>query len=152
MANHTPKTDTQENQLSELIKKRQFEEAEMLLKSAYPESQIIRVLHQLAEQSTGLLTYTFAHYLIQKYNTSFWHKVAAVIASESLDHVVEGHNAGLYHILKAIELNPTDWLLQESALGFYAKGLLDRSQALSFAQEVLKHEPTNKLAAKIMNE
>jgi hypothetical protein len=75
--------------------------------------------------------------------------VAACITSESLDHVLHGHHAGLFHILEAIKLDSQDYLLKEYALGFYGKGLLSKEEALFFAQDVLKYEPNNKLALKI---
>jgi hypothetical protein len=151
MANHTIKQDENEIQLVNHLKNRRFEEAEQLLHAFYQPHQFSRVLHQIAENKTGLITYTFITTLIQKYNSSFWHKIAAVIAAESLDHVQEGLNVGLYHVLKAIELNASDWQLKEIALGYHAKGLLDTDQAKVFAKEVLEHEPNNKLALKILD-
>ena len=152
MNTQTSSEDKILNQLGELIISYQFDEAEKLIDSYIRESQIIRILHYLTEQKTGILSYTFVNYLIQKHHSAFWHRVAACITSESLDHVSQGHKAGLYHSLKAIELNPDDYLLKEYALSFYSEGFMDKALAKEFAQAVLEKEPNNKLALKILND
>jgi hypothetical protein len=139
------------NQLGQFLKELKFEEAEKLLTTAFHPPQYIRVLHNVTEQKTGLISYTFVNYLIQKYQNAFWHKVAACIAAESLDKVVLGHSAGLFHILQAIRLDPQDWMLKDYALSFYKDGILEKSLAKQFAQEVLKFEPKNQQALKISN-
>lgn len=139
-------------QLSHLLVERNFAQAADLIQTAFQSSQVTRILHNLTEQSTGLITYAFVNYMIRRENTAFWHKVAACIASESLDKVPQGHNTGLYHILEAIKLDPHDWMLKEYALGFYQEGLLQKEKARQFSLEILAHEPANKLALKILAE
>lgn len=139
------------NQLAQFLKDLKFEEAEKLLTTTFSPPQYIRILHNITEQKTGLISYTFVNHLIHKYQTAFWHKVAACIAAESLDHVALGHNAGLYHILQAIRLDPQDWMLKDYALSFYKEGILDKGLAKQYAQEVLKFEPKNQQALKIIN-
>ncbi|MCU0447591.1 MAG: hypothetical protein MUE85_22050 [Microscillaceae bacterium] len=131
------------------LKNLNFGEAEKTLLENFRLAQITRVLHQITEQHTGLLTYTFVNYIIQKSPSAFWHRVAACLAAESLDHIMLGHSAGLYHILQAIELTPDDWTLKEYALGFYKEGILDKQLALQFAHTVLQYEPHNQVALKI---
>lgn len=136
-------------QLADFIQNRQFEEAEALLMEAFPRPRIARALHSITQQETGLLTYTFTNYLIQKHGTAFWHRVAACIVAESLD-IAQGNRAGLYHVMEAIKLAPDDWHLKEYALGFYDKGCLELAQAQDFAKLVLEYEPYNRLALRIV--
>lgn len=150
MSIHTTSDDEHQRTIAQLLKTREFDEAADFIATNIKKSQIIRVLHTLTEQDTGLLSYTFVNYILIKEESAFWHKVAACIATESLNHVVQGHNAGLFHILRAIELDPKDYLLKEYALGFYEEGLLTISMARTFAKEVLQHEAGNKQAARIL--
>lgn len=148
----TKEQDLSIKQLNNFILERNFEEAAKIILHEIQPAQVTRVLHQLTEQGLGLMSYTFINYMIQQEPVAFWHKVAACLASESLDKISRGHNAGLYHILLAVELAPQDWSLKEYALGFYQEGLLDLSKARQFALEILAHEPDNKLALKILSE
>jgi hypothetical protein len=138
------------NSLVTSLKMLDFAEAEKILTHNFRSAQITRILHHITEQHTGLLSYTFVNYILQKSPSAFWHRVAACLAAESLDHILLGHTAGLFHILQAIQLDPNDWLLKEYALGFYKEGILDKKLALQFAQIVLQHEPQNQLALKIL--
>jgi hypothetical protein len=138
------------NSIVSSLKMLDFAEAEKILLANFRTAQITRILHSITEQHTGLLTYTFVNHLLQKSPSAFWHRVAACLAAESLDHILLGHTAGLYHILQAIKLAPDDWMLKEYALGFYKEGILDKKLALQFAQIVLQNEPQNQLALKVL--
>jgi hypothetical protein len=136
-------------ELLKLLKSLQFEQVEIILNEHVKPANIIRTLHQVTELGAGIMTYTFVNYILTKTETPFWHRVAACVISESIEHIQEGNNAGLYHILKAIQLAPEDWLLKEYALSFYEDGILEEEMAVIFAKEVLLKEPFNKLALKI---
>ena len=138
--------------LSSMLAERKFAESANFIEKNFKTSEITRILHNITEQGLGLICYAFANYMIQKNPRAFWHKVAACIASESLDNAVQGHNTGLYHILAAIELDEDDWMLQEYALVFYQEGLLSKDKARQFALQVIVHEPKNKLALKVLAE
>ncbi|GAB4398813.1 MAG: hypothetical protein OHK0053_18080 [Microscillaceae bacterium] len=127
-----------------------FEEARQLLEYEVKKSQVVRFLHHVTEEHTGLLSYAFINYVLTQEPTAFWHRAAAYLAAESLVGYKLGNHVGLYHILQAIALAPEDWLLKEYALSFYEKGLLANSQAQELAEEVLRHEPFNRLALRIV--
>lgn len=145
-------TNDPHKELALLILSYRFEEAREFINQHIKEPQIIRTLHYITEQETGLLSYAFINYVLQKEENSFWHKVASVISSESLDKIDKGHQTGLYHLLRAIELNPDDYLLKESALRFYNLQLLGKEKAMEFAQAVLQAEPENRQATRILQE
>lgn len=136
--------------LLQSLKSLQFEEVEQLLDQNVKTSEITRTLHQVTEKGAGILAYTFVNYMVARHQTAFWHRVAACVIAESLEHVEQGNNAGLYHILEAIKLAPEDWMLKEYALSFHDDGILEEDMAQSFAKTVLEKEPFNKLAAKII--
>lgn len=139
-----------QQQFSDLLSAHRFSEASTLLLSEVKPSQVTRFLHQVAEQEAGILVYTFVNEQLILSQSAFWHRVAACIISESMGHIKQGHKAGLYHILKAIELDPSDWLLKEYALSFYEEGVLEAPLAKQFAADVLKEEDFNKLALRIL--
>ncbi len=139
-----------QQQFSDLLLNHQFSAASVLLTKEVKPLQVTRFLHQIAEQEAGILVYTFVNAQLIQAPSAFWHKVAACIISESMGHIKQGHKAGLYHILKAIELDPKDWLLKEYALSFYDEGVLEAPLAKQFAEEVLGQENFNKLALRIL--
>ena len=136
--------------LSTLLIAYQFDEAEVYLKSHVPGHEIIKVLHWMAEEETGLLTYTFSSYLASTHGTAFWHQASAVLLMESLSNLPSGHLAGYYHLNKAIALAPADWKLKEYVLNFYKEGLIDTPDAQSLAHDVLANDPSNSLADEVL--
>lgn len=127
----------------------QFDEAEAYIKSQIHGHEIIKVLHWLAEEETGVLTYTFTNYLATKYANAFWHQASAVLLMESLNDLPSGHIAGYYHLKQAIALAPADWKLKEYALNFFKEGLISTADAEELAQEVLESDPNNSLALSV---
>ncbi|NJL13592.1 MAG: hypothetical protein HC913_11685 [Microscillaceae bacterium] len=127
-----------------------FAEAYQLLEYEVKKNQLVRFLHQVTEEHTGLLSYTFINFVLAQESSAFWHRAAAYLAAESLVGYKLGNHVGLYHILQAIALDPEDWLLKEYALSFYDKGLLANPLAQELAEEVLRHEPFNRLALRIV--
>ena len=137
-------------ELSKLLLNYRFDEAEKYIKEHVLGHEIIKVLHWLAEEETGVLTYTFTSYLATKKGTAFWHQASAVLLMESLSHLPSGHIAGYYHLSKAIELAPADWKLKEYALNFYREGLIELDNAREMAHEVQENDPDNKLADDVL--
>ncbi|MGB0523693.1 MAG: hypothetical protein ACPGJS_12075 [Flammeovirgaceae bacterium] len=135
--------------LSKLLLNYQFDEAEAYIKSNVHGHEIIKLLHWLAEEETGILTYTFTSHLASKLGTAFWHQASAVLLMESLSHIPSGHIAGYYHLDQAIELAPADWKLKEYALNFYKEGLIELKDAHEISQEVLENDPDNALAKEV---
>ena len=133
------------------VKAYKFEEAEGYIKVNVAGYEIIKVLHWLAEEETGILTYTFTNFLAVKHGTAFWHQASAVLLMESISGLPFGHQAGYYHLSKAISLAPADWKLKEYALNFYKEGLIDLEDAESLALDVLMSDPSNQLAAEVKN-
>ncbi len=136
--------------LLQALKDFQFEKAEMLLEQNVSPQELTRTLHRVIEKGAGILAYTFVNHMIARHQTAFWHRVAAFVIAESLEHIEQGNNAGLYHILEAIKLAPEDWLLKEYALSFYDGGILGEELAKELANAILEKEPFNKLAIKVI--
>lgn len=147
---HVVTTDTVYDKLATLITNLSFDEAEKFLSNEVKQESVMRYLHNLAEDTTGILTYTFANYMLQKHENSFWHRAAATLLLDSLDHLLEDKRAALYHLQRAILLDPENWHLKESILNLYNKGLLKAEDAKKYAQEVLKHDSQNRLAKSIL--
>lgn len=137
-------------ELRTLLGTGKFEEAEAFIKANIKGELIIATLHRLTEEGLGIMSYSFASYMIAKHETSFWHKVAATILHESIGGLKMGDQAALRHVLRAIELAPDNWPLKEYALAFYAKGALDLAHAKVLAAEVAHHDASNSQAQKIL--
>ncbi|MBX2843166.1 MAG: hypothetical protein KTR26_15460 [Flammeovirgaceae bacterium] len=138
--------DSTTQQISQLILEYKFNEAEKLIKANIKEDAVLKLLERLAKGKVGLLAYTFAAHLSEKLQNSFWHRISASLASKSLEGKAHSQNTSLYHILKAVELNPQDWELKEKALSFYSENLLPERYVKPFAEAVLRQDPTNQLA------
>lgn len=140
------------DKMAGLINEFQFFDAVNYLESYVEEQNRIKILHLLAEEKTGILTYTFVTKIIAQYNTSFWHRAAAVLLLESLDKLPNGHLAAYYHLQVAADLAPHDWTLKEYVLHFYKEGFVSLRSARIFAEEVLKHNSDNTVAKSILKE
>ncbi|WP_020526407.1 hypothetical protein [Flexithrix dorotheae] len=138
--------DSTTSQISQLILDYKFNEAEELIKSNFNEDDVLELLEQISKGKPGLLAYTFAAHLSEKHQNSFWHRIAASLAIQTLEEKSHAQNTSLYHILKAVELDPKDWELKEQALSFYPENLLPERYVKPFAEAVLRQDPTNELA------
>ncbi len=145
-----PTVDPHYDELARLIIEQQFDDAEALIHEKIDDDRIITTLHSLAEDRTDVLTYTFISYMLLKHETSFWHRAAAVILAESLNQFAHSAHAAYVHIKKAIALNPADWTLKEYAMMLHQHGVITDSEAAKYAKMVLKHDPDNADAKKLL--
>lgn len=147
----TPTVDPHYGELSKLITELKFEEAEKLIHESFDDDYIIHTLHTMAEDKTDVLSYTFVQYMVQKQESSFWHRIAAILLSESLSHFKHSYHAAAFHIKRAIILNPYDWTLKEYAMMLHEHSVISETEASGYAKIVLRHDPNNAEAKKILN-
>jgi hypothetical protein len=112
------------------------------------------ILNQLAynpiTDESNLLVYTFLLMIIGKNETSKTHLIASRLMGTILNHIDNAENIGLYHGLKAAELDPENIDILEYLLYFnhIPEKVLNDDIAISFAQKIIKENP-NSLAAKM---
>jgi len=147
----TPTIDPHYEELAQLINALKFQEAEVLIQNNLDDDHIVHTLHTMAEDKTDILSYTFVNYMIGKQETSFWHRIAAVLLSESLTQFKHSLKAAAYHMKKAIQLNPYDWTLKEYAMMLHAHSAISNEEAKGYAEIVLRHDPKNIEAMKLLN-
>lgn len=143
--------DPHYEELAQLINELKFDEAEELIHKNIDDDHIIHTLHTMAEDKTDVLSYTFVNYMLKKHESSFWHRIAAVLLSESLTQLKHSFKAAAFHIKRAIILNPYDWTLKEYAMMLHEHKVISDEEAMEYAKIVLRHDPNNSEAKKIIN-
>lgn len=156
MATHSLKPDAEEldtSRLGEFLLALDFTAAAKYIEEHFPREKFIRILHELAEGNVGILAYTFAttQIMTKPDEVAFWHRIAASVVYEGVEHTNHAHHSALWHILKAIEAEPGNIGLKEYALNFFNEDILDADLARRFAGDVLTHEKENALALKVMD-
>ncbi len=134
------------SELEKLISDYEFEKAQNLIETSLTEDATKSMLVKIAGHTSGNLVYTFVSKVLQKDENSFWHKVASKVAFETFSDEHEAEKTGLYHILKAIEHDPTNWKMKEEALKHFRDGALPEKYIKPYAEAVLRQEPTNHIA------
>jgi hypothetical protein len=155
MATHSLKPNAEAldiSRLGEFLLALDFTAAAKYMEEHFPREKFIRTLHELAEGKVGILAYTFAttQVLEQPKEAAFWHRIAASVVYEGVEHTNHAHHSALWHILQAIEAEPGNVGLKEYALNFFNEGILDEDFARRFAGDVLTHNKENALAQKVM--
>ncbi|MCS7005496.1 MAG: hypothetical protein NZM38_09240 [Cytophagales bacterium] len=138
--------DNTHSLIAHLIKENKFYEAyQMILQKDAKE--IVKILTQIATEK-GIIAYTFVNFILQRKETSFWHKIAAQVIS----HLQAPHHkiAAVYHLKKSIQLDPADWTAQEELLKYYDEGLISQEEAFRYAKHVLVHNPTHQTGKKLI--
>lgn len=156
MATHSLKPDAEAldtSRLGEYLLALDFTAAAQYMEEHFPREKFIRILHELAEGSVGILAYTFATSQVtaKPSEAAFWHRIAASVVYEGVEHTNHAHHSALWHILQAIEAEPGNIGLKEYALNFFKEDILDADLARRFAGDVLAHDKENALALKIMD-
>lgn len=126
-----------------------FDEASTFLAN-YDEAEQMKLIVRLAKKHASSLAYAFTSHMLQKEENNFWHQAASTIAFETFPEKTEAHKTGLYHLLKAIEFAPFDWKMKESALKYHQEGILPERYTKPFAEAVLRQEPTNPIALRVV--
>lgn len=139
--------------LENLLNTFQFDTLEKAL-SELPFEEMDDMLNQLACNTTtdesNLLVYTFLLTMLAKNETSKLHLLTSRLMATSLNYINQAENIGLYHGLRALELDPENINICEYLLYFnhIPERLLDNATAISLAKRVLEKNPGS-LAAKI---
>jgi hypothetical protein len=128
-------------QIKELLIKNDFDG----LKNLLTENDIDSWSEDLVDvvyDTKNLLAYTFVCMTLMKKESSRLHCLAAALLSHSLCYINGAYASALYHVRKAIELDPNDVGLKESLLFFHVipDQLLSRDEAVQIALEVLKND------------
>jgi hypothetical protein len=134
-------------QIKSLLKENKLVELEELL-SSYSEAEISDPLITASFDTYHIATYSVACMLLMKKQTAEMHWLAAEILIHPLCHLEGAYSAAMYHVRKAIELDPTDLGLKEVLI--FLHGVPDRvvskEEAISIAYELLEKEPANRCA------
>lgn len=137
----------------ELLNTFEFEELEKEL-NKLPDKKRESVLRNMAykpkSDQNNLLVYTFLFSLIVKDETSQLHLLLSKIMGLALNHISQAETIGLYHGLKALQLDPENVDIMEYLLYFnqIPEKLLSDDLATSFAERIIDVRP-NSVAAKM---
>lgn len=147
MSNHD---SLDEKQLAEFLLAHDFDRASIYLQGHVERDDTARILHMVAEDHAGLLVYTFACYELEKSSSKFWHKVAGMLAYETIqtDH---SNSVAVYHLSRAIELDPADVSLKSYALNLYNTGAMSDEKAKEYAEAILKAIPDDTTAKSVLS-
>lgn len=107
---------------------------------------------KIAFETENVMTYTFVCFLLLKAETAFWRSVAAQVLSQPLCFIEGAYLAGLMHLRRAIQLDNNNISFKEYLLFFYdlPEPLLDAHEPIEVAQEIIKYNPTSKVALHIL--
>ena len=101
-----------ESRIKKLVLENNFSELEKLLGDATVE-KIDDILSKIAFDNESVVMYTTACMLLIKKETAELHYIAAQLLMHPLCHFEGAYAAALYHVRKAIELDPDDIELKE---------------------------------------
>lgn len=113
-----------------------------------------RILTKLAFDTTSISIYTLVVALLLETETAQRHAVAEKILSLPLDFIEGAAIAALYHIRRAIELDPDDMELKQVLLTFHESPnrLVIKKEAIEVAKAILKNKPYSKIALRILSD
>jgi hypothetical protein len=151
MKTHAAPTAELEMQLDDLINNHRFTEATHLLNH----DEFRQIFKSLVSGEYGELdldsAYKFCKYAIAENGKDiYWHKMAFQIAHLLAEAKVSFKQRAMVHLLDAITLDSTDWKLKESALTYYDGGVLPEKFVKPFAEIVIRMDPTNQNALKVL--
>lgn len=137
---------------SELLNTLEFRKLAKIL-SAKPFVEMEDILYRLAynpkTEESNLLVYTFMQSMMYKQETSAIHLSLSRLMGSILNHIEHAEQIGLYHGLKALELDPDNVVIKEYLLYYnhIPERLLDDADAIKLAKEIVKVNPDSKAAA-----
>jgi hypothetical protein len=114
-------------------------------------SDLENVLMTIAYDQVNLATYSFVCYLLALHETSELHELASLLMIHPLchmGHLDSAYAVALYHVKRAIALNPADLSLKEYLFFFHLvpDRLVSEEEAVRCAREILTIDPGNKAA------
>lgn len=130
-----------------------FDDARTLIIN-FSTNELSEVLCVIADDTKSIIVYTFICYLLIDKELPKYHIIAAEILSVPLFSIPGAYNTALYHVKRALELDPDNIYYKESLLFFYSipDRLISRDEALEIAREIIKVDPTNVVALDIISE
>lgn len=104
----------------------------------------------IAFDTESICVYSFVRYMIEKTRDVFWMKLAADLMMHPLCFVEGAYSVALFHARELLSVERSVINL-ERVLWFYhiPEKLIDKAEAQSIAQEILKIEPDNAAALEI---
>jgi len=146
--------------LEKLLNGLEFDELERLLTNR-PFVEIEDILYQLAynpvKDKSNLLVYTFMQKLLSNNETARLHMSVSRLMGLILNHIDNAESIGLFHGLRAAQLDPDNVDIMEYLLYYnhIPERLLEDEVAIEFAQKIILIRPQSKAAmltlAKIRN-
>lgn len=109
-------------------------------------------IFQLACDTENLSAYSFVINQLLNHQGTYWHYVVAEMFLVPFCFVEGGYALGLYHIRKAIELEPQNIKYKQLLLAFHdlPEPLVCKEEAISVAKEIIAANPTIKKAIRIL--
>jgi hypothetical protein len=141
----------------ELLNTLKFKELEQAF-TVMPYSEMQDILYQLAydqvNEEVNLLVYTFFLSLLLGQESASIHMSISVLMGTILNHVHNAESVGLFHGLRAAELQPEDIDILEFLLYYnhIPEKLLSDSDAIAFARKVLLKRPESIAAQMTLKE
>lgn len=136
-----------ENIMKKLILDGNFLEAKKLL--ANLNYEVFRnTLFTIGYDDQNICSYSFICFLLLENETTQYHVLATELLNLAFPHLVGGYATALYHIRRAIELDPHDFELQANLLFFndIPEKLISNKEAKEIALKVLAKKPDNPIA------
>jgi hypothetical protein len=139
-------------QYGELLNALEFGKLEKIL-SAKPFKEMEDILYRLAynpnTEESNLLVYTFMQNMMYKQESSTIHLSLSRLMGSILNHIEHAEQIGLYHGLRALELDPDNLAIKEYLLYYnhIPERLLADDKAIALAHEIVKVNPSSKAAA-----
>ena len=106
-----------EKEFKELILKGDFRKAKSMMNSVTKE-QLQTIIFEIGCDEESICAYSFISFLILEQENVEYHCMASELLNIAFPHVIGAYQTSLYHIRRAIELNPSDKDLKETLLFF----------------------------------
>lgn len=112
------------------------------------------ILLDIGYDDECICAYSFVCFLLLKQESKDYHHLASIILIHAFPHLVGGYKTALYHIRRAIEMDPNDIDLEEMLIFFHniPEKLVSREEAIKVATKVLEKKPESNPAKRILSE
>jgi hypothetical protein len=119
----------------------------------YSCAEIKNALIDEAYKTENISIYSFANYLIEETSDNFWRELAIELLLNPLCAIEGSYSIALYHARKLLSLCKSIENY-EQILFFYElpETLLERSEAVAYAKELLELNPGNVVALRVLNQ
>ena len=139
--------------LKELILRGDFGKARLLLSQCEKDS-LETVLFEIGCDEENICAYAFVSCLIQCNENVEYHCLASELLNIAFPHLKGAYQTSLYHLRRAIELDPSDLSLVEGLLFFYElpEKLISEEEARNIVDEALKKNPESPIARSVFDD